>query len=167
MMGAGKTSVGLALARRLALPFVDTDAEVERESGCRVTEIFARKGEAHFRELERAAIERTGARNAVVALGGGAPAQRASAELIARSGVRVYLRARPETLALRVGDASERPLLAGRDLAGRVTTLRELLAARQASYECAELVIDTDALDPDAVAARVAAQICAKGAQRA
>ncbi|MDE2490398.1 MAG: hypothetical protein KGM24_06090, partial [Elusimicrobia bacterium] len=72
-MGTGKSAVGRALARRLRRPFSDLDAEVERAARAPVAEIFARRGETHFRRLERAALSRAARRRgAVVALGGGA-----------------------------------------------------------------------------------------------
>ncbi len=156
MMGAGKSSVGRALARELGLPFFDTDAEIECRAGCAVSEIFAREGEPRFRELEREAVARLAGARAVVALGGGAPAEAAVAELLRATGVRVYLRASPAQLLERLGDAAGRPLLAGRDAAGRLARLEQLAALREAAYAAADEVIDTDGLDPEQVAARVA-----------
>ena len=98
MMGAGKSAVGPALAQRLECDFVDSDAEIEREAGCSIAELFAAEGEPCFRERERAAIEKLAGRPAVVALGGGAPAQPGAGEWLAATGCVVYLRARPETL---------------------------------------------------------------------
>lgn len=167
MMGAGKSSVGRALAARLGLPFLDTDAEIERVAGCSVSEIFRREGEARFREREREAVRGALGRRAVVALGGGAVAQPAVAALLHESGVSVYLRASPEALAQRLGDAGSRPLLAGRDAAGRLARLRELLAEREAAYAAAEIVVDTDALAPAAVVERVAERIAAREQGRA
>lgn len=152
MMGAGKSAVGRALARRLGRPFVDVDAEVEREARASVAEIFAREGETGFRARERAAIEKLAGRSLVAALGGGAVAQPGMAERLAESGTLVYLRARVSTLLERVGEAGERPLLAGLDAAGRERRLTELLAARAPYYEKAAVVIDTDGLGLEAVA---------------
>src|SRR5262252_6548436 len=89
MMGAGKSTVGPALARRLGRRFVDTDAEIERERGAAVAEIFAREGEPATRLC---------AEPVVAALGGGALAQPGVADAAARAGTLVWLRARPETL---------------------------------------------------------------------
>src|SRR5690606_21135862 len=111
-MGAGKSAVGPRLAARLGLPFVDADAEIERAAGASIAAIFEREGEASFRARERAAIEAQAGRAAVVALGGGAIAQPGAAERLAATGTVVWLRARPETLAARVGDGAGRPLLA-------------------------------------------------------
>ncbi len=161
MMGAGKSSAGRALSAQLGLPFLDTDAEVERMAGCAVAEIFAREGEARFRELEREVIARVAGARAVVALGGGAPAQPAVAGLLRSSGVSVYLRAAPARLAERLGNAAARPLLAGRDAGARLERLEELLCERQAFYARADLVVDTDDADVEAVARRIAAALAA------
>jgi len=160
MMGAGKSAVGARLAKRIGLPFVDTDAEIERRAGLPIAELFATRGEPAFRELEREAIERVAsAADAVVALGGGAIAQPDAARRLAARGTVVYLRARPATLASRIGDAADRPLLAGLDAAGRVERLGDLLGDRAVHYETASVVVDTDELDPDGVAARIEAAL--------
>src|SRR5262245_8209870 len=112
MMGAGKSTVGPALARRLGRRFVDTATALERECRAPVAEIFEREGEAGFRARERAAVARLCAEPVVAALGGGAVAQPGVAEAAARAGTLVWLRARPETLLARIGDAAARPLLA-------------------------------------------------------
>jgi 3-dehydroquinate synthase len=156
MMGAGKSEVGRRLAARLARPFVDSDAEIEAGAGASIAELFATRGEAYFRALEREAIERAVGSGAVVALGGGAIAQPGAARRLAATGTIVYLRARPETLATRIGHAPERPLLAGLDESERLARLRGLLAERAPRYAKARIQIDTDELDADAVAERVA-----------
>ena len=158
-MGAGKSAVGPLLAARLGLPFVDVDAEVERAAGARIAEIFAREGEAAFRARERDAIERVAGRPAVVALGGGAIAQPGAAQRLAATGTVVWLRARPETLAERIGDARERPLLAGLDPAARRARIEALLAEREPCYRTARIAIDTDGVGPDAVAAELAERL--------
>ena len=155
MMGAGKSAVGKRLAQRLGRAFVDTDALVEDVAGKSVAAIFADEGEPSFRALERAAIERVAGRPAIVALGGGAIAQPGAVARLAASGTIVYLRARPETLLARIGDARGRPLLAGLDTAGRLARMRELLRARAAQYARSARVVDVDEGDIDAVADRV------------
>jgi shikimate kinase len=159
MMGAGKSAVGAALAGRLGLPFVDLDAEIAAAAGRSIAELFASEGEAAFRKREREALEAVAGRRAVVALGGGAAAQPGAAERLLATGQMVYLRARPETLAARIGADAERPLLAGLDETGRVARLASLLREREAAYGCAGLVIDTDALDAEAVAAALARRL--------
>jgi shikimate kinase len=144
MMGAGKSSVGRALAARLGVAFVDADRAIEEEAGRTLPEIFAAEGEAGFRRRERAAIERLGGRAAVVALGGGAMAQPGVPERLAGSGPVVWLRARPETLLERLGEAAERPLLAELAPGERAARLRALLAEREPAYARAALVVDTD-----------------------
>jgi len=155
MMGAGKSAVGSRLAARLGRAFVDTDALVESVAGKSIAAIFADEGEASFRTLERAAIERVAGRPAVVALGGGAIAQPGVAERLSASGKVVYLRARPETLLARIGDADQRPLLAGLDAGARLSRVRELLQTRAADYARAACVVDVDEGDVDAVTDRI------------
>ena len=159
MMGSGKSAVGRALAERLSLAFVDTDTRVEENAGRTVVEIFARDGEPAFRRLEAEAIESQAGRPAVVALGGGAMAQPGAPKRLRASGRVVWLRARPETLAQRVGDAGERPLLAGLDAAARVERLEQLLAEREIHYGQAHAAVDTDGLDVDGVCEAVMAAL--------
>jgi shikimate kinase len=159
MMGAGKSAVGGRLAARLGLPFHDTDAEIEREAEASVAELFAREGEAGFRAREQKVIGRLLGRRAVVALGGGALSVGGTLEKLEASGRVVYLRARPETLAARVGEGQARPLLAGLDAQGRRARLRELLARREADYARAGLVVDVDGVDLEVVVERVAARL--------
>jgi shikimate kinase len=159
LMGAGKSEVGRLLAERLGCPFLDADAEISASAGRSIAEIFASEGEAGFRRRESEAIEALTGRAAVVALGGGAMAQPGMAERINASGRSVYLKATAETLAARVGEGAERPLLAGLDEAGRLGRLRELLAARETCYEAAELEVETDGLALGEVAEAVLAAL--------
>ncbi len=152
MMGAGKSAVGALLAERLGRGFVDTDALIERTAGIRIAELFRREGEAAFRKREREAIEKVAGGALVVALGGGAIAQPGVRERIAESGTVVYLRARPETLLGRVGEALDRPLLQGLSREDRLRRIAELLAERRPNYEQASIVVDTDGLAPGEVA---------------
>jgi shikimate kinase len=163
-MGAGKSSVGPALARRLGRRFVDTDAEIEREQGQAVAAIFARAGEPAFRALEREMVTRWLGEPAVVALGGGAIVEAGVRSAVARAGTVVWLRARPETLLARLGEAASRPLLAGLSEAARLARLREILAEREAAYASAALVVDTDGCGVDEVVERVARGLSAREA---
>jgi shikimate kinase len=156
MMGAGKSTVGRALAARLGRRFHDCDAEIEREQGRAVAEIFATEGEARFRALEREMATRWLGEPVVVALGGGAIAQPELRAACLRSGTLVWLRARPETLLARLGEGASRPLLAGLSGAARLARLRELLAAREPAYAAAPLVVDTDASAVEEVVERIA-----------
>jgi len=158
-MGAGKSTIGPKLARRLGRRFLDTDAEVERAVGSRVAEIFQREGEPAFRSLEREAVEACCGQHAVVALGGGAIESPGAPERLASSGTVVYLRARLSTLLARVRDAGGRPLLAGLLPKAQSERLSDLLARRRAAYESASIVIDTDDLPPDSVVEALAARI--------
>jgi len=158
-MGAGKSSVGPALARRLGCPFLDTDVEVERVANRSVAEIFTVEGEAGFRARERAAVAACTQRAAVVALGGGAVAEPETEALVSAAGAIVYLRARPETLLARLGDAEQRPLLAGRGEAERLQCLRELLAARETAYSRARVQVDTDERTLDEVVEAIVVEL--------
>ena len=155
MMGVGKSAVAQELATRLGRPAIDTDREVEREAGRAISEIFATEGEAAFRRHERAAIEAIAGRPAVVALGGGAIAQPGVSERLNETGTVVCLTARAETLLERIGSGRERPLLAGLDDGARLDRIRALLAERAPHYALAAISVETDDLEPRAVADRV------------
>lgn len=160
MMGSGKTTVGRALADRLCWDLVDSDAQVEARTGMTVTDIWQAGGEAAFRRLESEALaEALGPGRmglAVVAAGGGAVLSEANRRLL-REGARVaWLRARPSTLAARLGDGpGPRPLLDDDPAA----SLARLDGERRDLYaEVADVVVDVDGLAPaDVVEAVVAA----------
>jgi shikimate kinase len=144
LMGAGKTTVGRRLAARLHLPFVDADAEIEIASGLTIAEIFARYGEAHFRDGERRVIARLiDGTPKVIATGGGAFIQPDTRALILERTVAVWLDADVPTLVERVRRRNTRPLLNGRD-PGAV--LNELAAIRNPVYAEAPIRISSRAI---------------------
>jgi shikimate kinase len=163
-MGAGKSRVGRALASRLGAEFLDTDLLVERADSRKVAEIFAREGEAGFRERERDVLRALPAARCVIALGGGAIVPEENRAILRGKGTLVWLDARPETLAARIGEGADRPLLAGLDRAARIKKLGALREAREPAYASATLRIDTDALDVDGVCAALLAKLGAGAA---
>lgn len=142
MMGAGKTTVGRLLARRLKRSFYDSDEEIERRCGVRIPVIFDIEGEAGFRARETQVIaELCALDNAVLATGGGAVLAEENRRVIAARGIVVYLHARPPHLWQRVRRDRNRPLLA---TAAPQKKLEEFYAERDPLYrEVADLVVDT------------------------
>ena len=142
LMGAGKTTVGRAVARRLDRPFFDSDHEIEARTGARIATIFELEGEAGFREREAQTIaELTGRDNIVLATGGGAVLRPENREVLKQRGLVVYLRANPHDLWLRTRRDKNRPLLQTEDPKGRLEALYEI---RDPLYrECADFVIET------------------------
>jgi len=156
MMGAGKTTTGKLVARRLGWNYKDSDADVEAATGLTVPDLFARDGEAAFRAAE-ANVLTAACRDespAVISVAGGAVLNADNRRLIAASGTVVWLRARPETLAARVGDGAGRPLL-GDDPTEAMVRLFEERAPYYA--EVADAVIDVEGLPAEVVADRVMA----------
>jgi shikimate kinase len=154
MMGAGKTTTGRLVAEKLGWGYLDSDAEVERTTGLTVPELFARDGETAFRDAESDALRRACASPdaVVVAVAGGAVLRPENRALLRDSGQVVWLRARPETLAARVGDGTGRPLLDG-DAAAALISLDSV---RRPYYaEVADETIDVDDLAPGEVAAQI------------
>ncbi len=158
-MGAGKTTVGRALSRRLALPFEDLDDRIQRREGKTIEQIFRESGEAEFRKAEAAALRELlgelGSSARVVALGGGAFVQPGNAALIERAQVHsIFLDAPVEELLRRcAGEAAARPLQQSTE------QFRELYEKRRRSYMRAALRIDTNGKDVDTVAAEVACSL--------
>jgi shikimate kinase len=144
LMGAGKTTVGRLLARRLKLRFVDSDREIEARCGVKIPVIFEIEGEAGFRAREALAVEAlTGLEGVVLATGGGAVLAEANRRHLSARGTVVYLSAKPEDLYDRVRHDRNRPLLAGGEPLAR---LRELHQQRDPLYRSvADIVLETGA----------------------
>jgi len=149
MMGSGKSTLAPPLAARLDRPWVDSDDELERRTGRSIATFFASEGEAHFRALEAELIAELESGDAVVALGGGAMVQPGMSVRLLQSGTVVYLRARPEVLLERVGDAESRPLLRSLDPRARLQRLQGLLAERDPVYAQAHITFVTDHMEPE------------------
>jgi shikimate kinase len=125
-MGAGKSTLGRQLARRMRKRFVDVDIELEARTGVSIPTIFEIEGEKAFRDREEALIaELTQLVDIVLATGGGAVGRPANRESLKANGTVIYLHAEPEVLYQRVGHSRNRPMLAG-DPLGRLTSLYEL-----------------------------------------
>lgn len=142
MPGSGKSTVGRQLARRLAVPFHDSDHEIEQRLGCSIREFFDREGEAAFRDIEQQTLdELTRQGPGVLATGGGAVLRPANRQRLREAGKVVYLRSTPEEIYRRLRHDTTRPLL---QVDNPLAKLRDLFAERDPLYrETAHFVIET------------------------
>ena len=141
LMGAGKTTAGRRLAKRLGRAFVDSDSEVEKAAGCSVDDIFSFHGEAVFRDVERRVIFRLLEGDPVIlATGGGAFMDAEIRRKIAGRATTVWLRADLEILLERVSRRDTRPLLRGDDARA---VLARLIDQRYPVYAQADIIVDT------------------------
>lgn len=142
MMGSGKTAIGKALAGRLGVPFLDSDAEIEAAAAASIAEIFARDGEAFFRDREAEVIARLlSGPPAVLSTGGGAFIQERNRRTIAERGVAVWLDVPLDTLWSRVRGKDTRPLLRTADPRA---TLEALFEARVPVYRLADVHVPAE-----------------------
>jgi shikimate kinase len=142
LMGAGKTTAGRQLATELGKTFHDTDHEVERRTGVRISVIFDIEGEAGFRAREKQVVDQlTRLANVVLATGGGAVLDVDNRRHLAERGVVVYLHGQPRDLWYRTRHDKSRPLLQNTDAMEKLLNLYQL---RDPLYrEIADIVIDT------------------------
>lgn len=161
MMGAGKTSIGRQLAKRLQRRFVDADHEIETVTGVRIPTIFEIEGEAGFRERETQAIASLARQtDLVLATGGGAVIREENRRCLSETGVVVYLRVPPQILYERTRHDRNRPLL---QVADPLKRIEDLYAQRDPLYrEVADITIDGGSCSVATLARRVEEELSKK-----
>jgi shikimate kinase len=151
-MGAGKSSVGRLLARRLGRCFVETDDMITAREGRSIPEIFAERGEAHFRALEEETVRLLALKSGdVIATGGGLPCREGRPDRLRAMGTVVWLRGEFDAVYERAQRAGARPMLAGR----KREEIEALYRAREPYYRQADVTVDTTGINPDQVVAKL------------
>ena len=139
LMGAGKSSIGRRLARKLKLPLVDLDEVIVEHAGCTIPQIFKQRGEDGFRQLESQLLGECLGQPSVLATGGGIVMRKKNRELLQAHPPVIWLKASPEFLAARIDGDSNRPLIAAGDTLNKLQALAEI---RYPLYEaCADHVL--------------------------
>lgn len=148
-MGAGKTTVGKALAKELGVPFYDLDWYIESRMRKTVAQIFAEKGEDGFRKIEHSMLHEIAEfEDVIVSCGGGTPCFFDNIDYMNQQGPVVYLKAEPEVLYKHlVMSKNDRPLLRGKSSEELITFIREQLEKREPFYSKAQYTLDVSLLD--------------------
>jgi shikimate kinase len=140
-MGTGKSTIGKILALRLGCKFVDTDSCIVASEGCTINTIFAEKGEAYFRQIEKNILIRVLKKNnLVVSTGGGAVISSENRHLMRYSGIIINLYASPDIILRRLENENERPLLQGEK---GIEIIEKMILEREPFYAEADIRIDT------------------------
>ena len=140
-MGSGKTTIGRKLSYKLKLPFIDTDEEVVKASGCSIPDIFRIYGEKAFRDTEKKIIFRClNERPTIIATGGGAFLNQEIRKKIGERGISIWLRASLDILEQRTANQTGRPLLDNDEPRRK---LSEFIALRYPIYAKADIIVDT------------------------
>lgn len=157
MMGAGKSSIGRRLAKKLDLPFTDADTEIELAAGMTITEIFEQHGEPYFRAGEARVLARLLDQGPqVLATGGGAYMNADTRALIQAKGITVWLKADADVLMRRIRRRSDRPLLHTADPEG---TLNRLIEERYPVYAGAEITLQSREVPHEVIVDEIIAAI--------
>lgn len=165
LMGAGKSCIGRRLAARLGVAFVDADAEIEAAAGCTISELFARFGEAAFREGERKVMARLlEGPVQILAAGGGAFMDPATRDTIRRQGISVWLRADLDLLVKRTAGRDHRPLL---KQGNPREILDRLMKQRYPVYAEADITVDSQDEPPEVTVDNVLRALSAYRGDRA
>ncbi len=157
-MGCGKSTIGRTVAKRLGVEFVDMDRRIEERAAMSVAEVFASRGEAAFRQMERAMLEELtgGEGDRIVATGGGVPVHGDNMEVMNRAGLTVYFKMAPRGLVQRLKPGQERrPLLRGMDERELLRFVEHNLAQRAPFYERARMTIDCNGVSDEYIARHI------------
>jgi shikimate kinase len=151
-MASGKSTIGPMIANTLGWDFFDLDKEIENKEGTKITDIFERKGEDYFRNVETEVLNLLSKNNnVIIALGGGTVASETNCKLIKSSGMIIYLKTSPEIAYKRLKFKQDRPALIfeGKDLPSEekfIKRINSLMEKRKEYYEKADYIITTDSL---------------------
>lgn len=152
-MGAGKTTIGKALAKMLHMKLVDVDEEIEISRKMTINDIFKIYGEPYFRDIETAMIKKLSRnKNSIISTGGGAVLRDENMEALKENGIVFCLAANAETILERTGTNQDRPLL---KVENPKKKIEELLAYRRPFYEKAGIMIETDGKTPLQIAEEI------------
>ena len=148
-MGCGKSTIGKKIAENCQFSFLDTDARIEKREGITISDIFAAKGEAYFRDLEteclKELLEESKAecekkKGLVISVGGGLPVREENQRLLQQLGTVIYLKAEPDTIYERLKGDTTRPLLQTENPLQRI---QEMMSAREDKYQAAAHTVIT------------------------
>lgn len=158
LMGAGKSTIGIRLGKKLDFQFIDTDREIEKNAGCSISEIFSIKGEEYFRNLERETIRKLveGSTPFIMATGGGAFINPESRKFLQEKTIVIWLKADLEILLERVSRRNNRPLLEKGD---KRQILSELMEKRYPIYKNAHITVESNEEPHDKVMDRIIAAL--------
>lgn len=167
-MGTGKTSTGKILASKLGCAFVDMDLVIEEKNGMSISDMFAKHGEAYFRQKEKELVaELAGKKNQVISTGGGTVKDPENIAKFSETGCVVALSASVDAILERTGRRGTRPVLDGADQGDRRKAIEELLESRKGMYSKAGFTVDTSELAPMQVADKIISHLKKEGALRA
>jgi len=154
MMGCGKTTVARELKKLLPeFVLLDLDEEIEKSSGKKISDIFLKFGEQHFRYLESEKIEKLfKGSNQIISLGGGAFESENNRKIILKNSDVIYLKTSPQKIHDRIKNEFHRPLLAKNSSVERIS---EIMAKRELNYQKADYIVITDNKAPDGVAKEI------------
>jgi shikimate kinase len=152
-MATGKSEVGKELARLLEMEFIDTDDLIEEKVGMKISEIFAKKGEKFFRDLEAEIAKAVGSwDNYVIGTGGGIVLKQKNIDFLKKNGKIVNLKTSVEKILQRISKSSVRPLLNVKD---KELEIEKLLVKRKPYYEKCDFVVDTTETTPEDAAKKI------------
>lgn len=154
-MGSGKSTLGKKVAKKLNIPFIDSDTEIEEHFQKSIGDIFTEHGESHFRTLETEYIEALDLReDFVLATGGGMPCFNRNMELLNEIGTTFYLERSPKELTHRLFNAkTERPLIAGLTEEELLPFIETRLSQREEYYKRASIVLSREEQTPESIVA--------------